>query len=133
MTPIKDHTWISRRGLLNGPEEAKRLHYQALIKLGVSETEAANRAGWHPMVPVDRWLRRFGWTLVIGGIAGLLVLYASSTAANMGHRDKLEELKNLEHNVTWCMQGKPMKIGQEWFSCTCLSSDDPKGCPEEAK
>jgi hypothetical protein len=69
-------------------------------------------------------------------VAATLALFAAWNVAGaelMENREKAKELTNLENNVTWCMQGKPMKIGSEWFKCTCLSSDDPKGCPEEAK
>jgi hypothetical protein len=133
MTPIQDHAYHLRQRLIRGDESAKRMHFQALVKMGVDEVEAANRSGYHHIVPIDKFLQRFGWTLVVGCTLILLGLYASTTAANMENKDKVQELTNLEQAVYRCMKGQPMMIGQEWFKCTCLSSDDPKGCPEEAK
>ncbi len=131
MTPIQDYAYHMRQRLIKDKRSAAQMHYQELIRKGLNEDDAANMSGWHPMIPVDKFLRRFAWTMVIGSLVILLGLYASTTAANMENKDKVKELTHLEHNVTWCMQGKPMKIGTEWFKCTCLSSDDPKGCPKE--
>jgi hypothetical protein len=133
MTPLQDHAFWTRQKLIRSKKNPEQLHYQALIAKGLSEVDAANMSGWHPIIPVDRFLRRFAWTLIVVCTTGMIVLYASSTAANMESKDKMQELTVLERAVTRCMKGAPMKIGQEWFKCTCLSSDDPAGCPEEAK
>jgi hypothetical protein len=132
MTPVHDHDTLIRKQLLAGSEKSRMMHYQSLIKQGVPEHEAANRSGWHPILPIDRFMKRVKGLLFIGAAVGILVLYAASTAANMESKDKMQELTVLEQAVYRCMKGAPMKIGEEWFKCTCLSSDDPKGCPEEA-
>jgi hypothetical protein len=131
MTPIKDYGYWLRQRLIHDKRSVEQKHYQELIKKGLTEVDAANMSGWHPVVEIDKHLRRVGWALIWSCVTIFLFFYADLTAASMAKTDKLEELKNLEHNVTWCMQGKPMKVGSEWFKCTCLSSDDPRGCPEE--
>ena len=121
MTPITDHARINRERLINGDEAARRMHFQALVKLGIDEVEAANRAGWHPAVPVDRFIRRFGWTLVVGCVAALLILYATTTAANMEHKDRVVSAANMEEALARCLNGERIELsdGTKWF---CLRS-----------
>jgi hypothetical protein len=117
MTPLQDHAFWTRQKLIRSKKNPEQLHYQALIAKGLDEVDAANMSGWHPIIPVDRFLRRFAWTLIVACTTGMIVLYASSTAANMENKDRLVSAANMEEAFARCLNGEQIQLsdGTTWF------------------
>jgi hypothetical protein len=117
MTPIKDYAFWSRQRLIKDKRSAKQMHFQELIAKGLSEVDAANMSGWHPMVNMDAFFKKLAWTLIVVGLGGLLVLYASTTAANMENKDRVVSAANMEEAFTRCLNGEQIALsdGTTWF------------------
>jgi hypothetical protein len=130
MTPIKDYAWKDRQWIIHGPDAPVQM-YKNLIKQGYSPYAAEQLSGYRTMDAFDRHFKIITRIVLVAAALALFAAWNIAGAELMDKREKMKELTHLENNVTWCMQGKPMKIGTEWFKCTCLSSDDPKGCPKE--
>jgi hypothetical protein len=117
MTPITDHARINRERLINGDEAARCMHFKALVKQGVDEVEAANRAGWHPILPVDKFIRKFAWTLIVGGVVGMLALWLGSAQALTIHKVAAQGSDNIEAAFARCLNGEQIRLsdGTTWF------------------
>jgi hypothetical protein len=117
MTPLQDHAFWTRQKLIRSKKNPEQLHYQALIAKGLGEVDAANMSGWHPIIPVDKFLRRFAWTLIVACVTGMIVLYASTTAANMENKDKVVSAANMEEAFARCLNGEQIRLsdGTTWF------------------
>jgi hypothetical protein len=117
MTPIQDHGRINRERLINGDESARRMHFQALVKIGINEVEAANRAGWHPVLPVDRFIRKFAWALIVVGVVGMLALWLGTAQALTIHKAATQGSANIEEAFTRCLNGEQIRLsdGTTWF------------------
>lgn len=129
MTPIQDHARILRQHVIHGDESPKR-HYKRLIKMGLSEVDAANMSGWHPMVEFDTWFGRATVSIAIAVVVFMLVVLTNSANAMVNLRDDVKEMKTNETAFTRCLNGEPILMEDRWFKCDCVVMRDGKKCPE---
>ena len=116
MTPIKDYAYHLRQRLIKDRRTAEQQHYQELIAKGLTETDAANMSGWHPLIPVDKFFRATAWYLIVCCVAGLLAIWVSSSHALMDARDAAVGAKVSEEILIDLFNGETVTLsdGTRW-------------------
>ena len=116
MTPIKDYAYHLRQRLIKDRRTAEQQHYQELIRKGLTETDAANMSGWHPLIPVDKFFRAAAWYLIVCCVAGLLFLWFANAGAAADARRGAEGAKVSEEILLDLFNGEAVTLsdGTRW-------------------
>ncbi len=115
---MKDYAMNDRQRLISSAEEKEgRTHFRRLVERGLSEHDASQMSGYHPLQEWDNILGIIGiWALVAVAVAALMVL--SDTAfASMS----LPEMTRLEAMVAGCLNGGEIRFDDgSRFACVPL-------------
>lgn len=125
MTPISDWAKAIRRRLITDRRNPAQAHYQALIAKGLSEVDAANMSGWHPMIDTDNLLRNLAKYLILLCAAGLLLVWVNGSHALMDAREQVAGCREGETAMADCMNKKEVAWtdGTRW---ACFRLEDRK-------
>ena len=111
---MKDYAWKDRQWIIHGPDAPKAMYKRLIKDFNCSEYLAQQISGYHPIDELDKFLRRFAWTLILVCAGILLFLYTNATNAGMD----IPGYQRTETALIECLNGGVLRFDNgEEFMC----------------